>query len=603
MKQGSFVPVLENLWLYRDLCNVYCLVQENHALCFDLGTGAVLDHLADIGVDKVDQVLLTHCDRDQLIGWPKAQARGIPILAPSSPNGTPLTHQEIERYWRSTAPLSNSATFFNVLPIPPQGVSQSVGEGTLLQWRGSPVIAHHTPGHTPEHTTYLTYLKGKTVLFSGDLLWGPGRVWKGYQLDWDHWLAQGQELARQSLERVASLKPDLLCPSHGEVLLQEGVSALLSTAEKMAQLARYKSFTAFALEKHPHLKPPQHLPPQKTYPLKGGGELWQISDHLWAYSNCYFLLSHTGEVLVVDSQAPEKWEEILAIINARKISVLFITHAHSDHTERVKEAQERFHCEVWAQKEMASLLAHPLDYWHPFNNWEPFTPTRLLCDGEELFWQEYTFRAYFLPGQTYFHGGLETQVDGHRVFFTGDTFQPRDIWNGTGGWMGLNRGFPLYHAQSAEKILKRRPHWILPGHCHPFLFDKEDFRCRIEWGKTTANLLDSLSPSGNHFVDFNPHILSCRPYVVELKDNTPTEVHLINEAHLEGELFFNLQSPPFLTVEPSEGTLLLSSSGGPCQRFLLWKKGTLPERVPLAIDLWKEGSYWGTTFFLVQPSK
>ncbi len=45
-----FEKLSENLYLFRDLCNVYVVKDGSRALLVDFGTGNVLDHLAEIGI-------------------------------------------------------------------------------------------------------------------------------------------------------------------------------------------------------------------------------------------------------------------------------------------------------------------------------------------------------------------------------------------------------------------------------------------------------------------------------------------------------------------------------------------------------------------------
>jgi len=54
-----------DLHVWTDTCNTYVLRDGDAALLIDLGDGSVLDHLADIGVRRVEWVLFTHHHREQ----------------------------------------------------------------------------------------------------------------------------------------------------------------------------------------------------------------------------------------------------------------------------------------------------------------------------------------------------------------------------------------------------------------------------------------------------------------------------------------------------------------------------------------------------------
>src|SRR5829696_3469764 len=64
-----------NLYRYTDTCNAYVLVDGDAALLIDLGDGGVLDHLASIGVKRVEWVLFTHHHREQCQG--AARLKGL----------------------------------------------------------------------------------------------------------------------------------------------------------------------------------------------------------------------------------------------------------------------------------------------------------------------------------------------------------------------------------------------------------------------------------------------------------------------------------------------------------------------------------------------
>lgn len=72
----------ENLWEFQDTCNVYVLKSGAKCLLIDTGSGAVMQHLAAIGVDRVDWVLHTHHHRDQCWGTPIVQKAGAKIAVP-----------------------------------------------------------------------------------------------------------------------------------------------------------------------------------------------------------------------------------------------------------------------------------------------------------------------------------------------------------------------------------------------------------------------------------------------------------------------------------------------------------------------------------------
>jgi hypothetical protein len=107
--------------------------------------------------------------------------------------------------------------------------------------------------------------------------------------------------------------------------------------------------------------------------------------------------------------------------------------------------------------------------------------------------------------------------NGKKCFFTADNFFHQDMFSGSGGWMGLNRSWPLPYGESARKVLNARPDWVLAEHGGPFEFNAEDFRRRVEWGKVSAKAADAISPSGNHRKDWDPHRIHVEPLLQKVK--------------------------------------------------------------------------------------
>ena len=64
-----------HLYRWTDTCNVYVLKDGKSAILIDLGDGTVLSHLGEIGVTKVDWVLLTHHHREQCQGFPLSRSK------------------------------------------------------------------------------------------------------------------------------------------------------------------------------------------------------------------------------------------------------------------------------------------------------------------------------------------------------------------------------------------------------------------------------------------------------------------------------------------------------------------------------------------------
>jgi len=585
---AQFEPLLDNLFIYRDAANVYVIRSGQRAVLIDFAGGGVLDRLEAIGVRQVDGVYLTHRDRDQWFGFRKAAARRIPIHAPG---------QAVADYWRKFFPAPNGSIEYSIMTPDESAAIFDMRPGDRVRTAVGLIEAVATSGHTRDHLAYQIKLDGRKIVLSGDDIYARGKVWQGYQLDWDHWRGQGYEAAAAALLRLRDLRPDLLAPSHGEPQ-REGIEETLAiTAGRFWRAAELKNFDMYALTRAAGLA--ASTPLKRLERVRVGKLLAErLSPHLWMCGNNYFLLDDAGACFAIDNNLdPAAWPALLSRIGVRRVEKIWVTPLHVAHGLRLPELKARYSAALITVKPLADLLEHPRAYWHPFSNFDGVRPDLVLNNGEEFSWRGYQMRAYHAPGQTWFHGFLETVIDGHKAVFAGDTFQGAGLWdiaNGTGGWSGFNRGFPSYHASSARLMRQIAPQWVLAAHGRPFEFRPEEWDLRVRWAEQAARALEELSPSGCHQLDFNPHVISMYPLIgswsaegqrVELRITNPLDVPL--EAVWSGPARGILRVAPRATVS---APLLIHVPEPPPA-----------SRIPVMLDITLQGRYLGpAAFFLVE---
>jgi glyoxylase-like metal-dependent hydrolase (beta-lactamase superfamily II) len=492
----------------------YALVDGTAALLIDAPVGT--DGLKSLGVTTIDGVLLTHHHRDTCAAAGRLLAAGVKVRAPRA-SAEWLTPAGVRKYWEDALPLRNSRTAYLVVPTGLEGVDCSLVDGQELTWHGWTLRVVATPGHSRDHVAIAVRRgpAGHLVVFAGDALAAPGKLWAPYTTDWDHWTDAGLVPTAASLRKLAGLKPEVLLPAHGPALTRDTVAALTQTADATAEVGFLKSFERFSK---------QRLGNAPEYPFlareqagSAGQKPWsRVSEHLWVTGNTYVLASPGNAILVVDPWGKRSVDQVATLRTEQHLGpverVLF-SHAHYDHYDGIYDLPGREAYQVWSLDEVAKVLADPLYYRAPFVDARPVAFDHRFRDGETARWREYEMKFHHFPGQSYFTMAVETVIDGKRCLFTADNFFHIDLFSGTGGWMGLNRSWPGFYAASARKLLALRPDWVLAEHGGAFAFNAEDVRRRVAWGEAGAKAADALSPTGNHRHDWDPHRVHVEPIV------------------------------------------------------------------------------------------
>jgi glyoxylase-like metal-dependent hydrolase (beta-lactamase superfamily II) len=355
----------------------------------------------------------------------------------------------------------------------------------------------------------------------------------------------------------------LLLPAHGPPLKHDIDRSLQSTLDAVEELSFLKSFERYTKERLGNA--PQYRFLAKEQAQSNGSKPWsQVAEHLFLTGNTYVLASTDNASLMIDpwdQRSADQWAKLQGDRKLGPLEVVMFSHAHYDHYDGIYYLPDRNKLEVWMLDKAAIPVVDPFLLRAPFLDARPVKVDRLPKDGDVLTWREYRFRFHHFPGQSQFTMGVETVIDGKKCFFTADNFFHQDQFSGTGGWMGLNRSWPLPYAESAQKVLDAAPDWVLAEHGGPFEFNAEDFRRRVQWGKLSAVAADALCSSGNHRHDWNPHRVRIEPLIFKARAGAVVKGSLIAtnllektdklSAVLEGRGAFDDQTLE-LEVEPGQ---------------------------------------------------
>src|SRR5688572_22708387 len=246
-----FTRIADSLYLFRDTCNVYVLCSGREAVLVDFGSGDVLGHLAEIGMERVTDVLMTHHHRDQGQGLARAVQAGIRIWVPHTEQD--LFHS-VDAHWQARQIYNNynvRQDRFSLLESVP--VAGTLQDYETRQFGAYAVKVLPTPGHTTGSISLLVELNGKQMLFSGDLIYGLGRVVSLSATQWTYNGAEGVAAGLASLLDLQNRQIDLLLPSHGDPI-DDPKSAIALLIERSWELLqrRKQNPRLFELREKPY---------------------------------------------------------------------------------------------------------------------------------------------------------------------------------------------------------------------------------------------------------------------------------------------------------------------------------------------------------------
>ncbi|WP_375432537.1 ROK family protein [uncultured Friedmanniella sp.] len=472
------VEVAPGVYRVEDTCAVYLIVAEGPertAVAIDFGAGRALEELPGLGISRITDVLMTHHHRDQGQGLPLALAHGARIHVP--PVEVDL-FERVDQMWRSRT-LDNCYTVredrFSLLePVP---VTSTVPEYRRFDVGGVRLLVLPTPGHTVGSVSYLLERDGRRTAFTGDLVYGAGKVWSLAATQWSYTENEGPAMTVLSCWLLAEEAPEVLLPSHGRPI-PDAVAALELLAGRMQTYVDSRRPYPWDLRqwlRSPYVPLTEHL----------------LLNHT-SLAASYVLLSRSGEALVVDygydlttglpygtdRAARRPWLASLPALKAtygvRAVTVALPTHYHDDHVAGMPLLREVEGTEIWAPANVAPVLADPWREDLPCQWFEPIHADRVLPLGESFRWQEYTITVHDQPGHTRYAAAYSLEVDGVRVIFTGDQQDGlgvpgirRELLN----YQYRNRFSPEDFRTSAALYRRVAPGLMLSGHWAPRTVD------------------------------------------------------------------------------------------------------------------------------------
>jgi len=469
------LAVAPSVALFRDTCNVYVLRTGREGVLVDFGDGRVLDHLEELEIERVTDVLLTHHHRDQLGGLRRAVEAGIRVWAP--PFEAELIADADAHWLRRPIDIDYDLREdrFSLLESVP--VTGTVAEYRTVAYGAFEVYTLPTPGHTPGSVTYLVHIDGRKLAFTGDLLYGDGKVWSLAATQWSYSGVEGQEATIISCARLAAREPELALPSHGEPI-EDVQGALARVRARLGELIELRLGESSGVEDrlaNPFQSITPHLLRNRT-----------------TSANSYLLLSESGAALGIDfgydlatARRPLLWS-----VHGLRVEAVLVTHYHDDHVAGLNLLRDVEGTQVWAPEHVAPVLEDPKRYDLPCLWPDPIPVDRALTLETPFAWHEYELTAYPFPGHTLYAAALAFEVDGRRIVATGDQYSPLTL-----NYQYRNRFRRRDFVQTGELMRALRPDIIIGGHFFPHDVTDEYLDRLVADAAQVAQLHDELLPA------------------------------------------------------------------------------------------------------------
>jgi glyoxylase-like metal-dependent hydrolase (beta-lactamase superfamily II) len=600
--------ITEHVSIYRDVVNVGIVQMNGKALLIDSGEAAFLKELRALNIGSIDRVLYTHYHRDQCSGAPRLKKAGAKIDVPAS---EAQWFAGATQFWLEADSILNDRMNFRpeiMVLRESLETDRELQSGETLHWEGISIRVLATPGHTDGSLTYLVDVDGKTVAFSGDLIYGPGQIWNFYSLQkgfrgmaTDYWGFGGTvSKLLQSADVLLAQHPSLLIPSHGEVM-HDPKSAITSLKDQMNSfmvnyfnLAAWRIYARMGLASFKDgdtspapmspLFPP--LPPVRLPPWLHRIEAGGTSHYIVAEDKSIFLFDCGFAPVVGALDKLAKSGEISGI------DAIWISHYHDDHNTSVNTVRKKYGCKVYVQKEMQDILENPLAYCMPCLFTEGIHIDHALSEGEVVHWKGYKLTAYYFPGQTLYHDGLLVEHDGTRVFMTGDSFAN---W-GIDDYCSYNRNFVGKDGEIAGynrclKLLHQlNPDLLCAAHWGPVPVTREHLQKSMDLLHQRDEMLRHLIPWDDPNFGLDPYWISAYPYRQSILpgQRVTLEVRVYNHADSPREASAELRTPPGWQVE-SGGSARIS----PHAEGTIRLAAVAPERPPLRREVLGLAVYFG----------
>jgi glyoxylase-like metal-dependent hydrolase (beta-lactamase superfamily II) len=535
-------------------------------------------------IKNADMILFTDFRRDVIWAGEDLVDNGSYTIAPE---GEKLYFEGNDSAWTGFN-LSRfhdyycQTTKFGFLPLK---ADRYVKGGDIIEWQGVDIRVLDTPGYTRGAVSYIAEVDGKKFAFTGDLMYGEGRIFDLYsfqdsfqEIRGYHGYAARVGKLISSLQLIAQEKPDFIVPSRGPVIRDAG-AAIAKLIQTIRQLySNYMSISAYRW----------YYPARMT--ALGDNILGSSSNVDWMpyssvilkntppwyrhISNSNLVIAGDSSAFLIDCGSRDAFDEILKMRHSGRLKSLdgiFITHYHDDHTDLINDVVREFGCPVYVTKELKDILENPSSYHLPCLTTNPITNLTIMASGQQMAWKEFTLTFNYFPGQTIYHDAvLFKKSNGEAIFFVGDSFTP----SGIDDYCLLNRN--LLHPGTGYffclDILKNLPENVLLANQHVeplFAFSREQLDHMTDMLTERTRILKELIPFDDINYGVDEQWARIYPYG---QKTTPGEsfdysVKIFNHSAVAKTFFLEQDKAAGFKVEPEKASIVIGPHSEGEQKF------------------------------------
>lgn len=620
--QAEFRQVAPDLFVWSDTCNAYVVRDGDAALLIDLGDGTVLDHLAEIGVKKVEWLLLTGHHRELLQGIGRLNRSLTQVAAPKEEQALLETPNDFRKWHpRLGDKFTVHGSSYVRPPAIPVKVDRWLVADEVWEWHGRSIRCLSTPGHSPGGISFVIQRGDQSLFFTGGLIHDGAKMSNWFDTEWDYGFAKGIDALTASVDKLITLAPRSLFPSQGPVI-QDATKQLQTYRDKLiAFRADYiRGYPVNDLSKRP--PHPATQPTPVHYVVRVTPHLYMFGPEM-AGKNFAVLIADSGHALLLDCGLFPKLvlnriiDDMKQHLRLKQIDACWISHSHGDHFTLFPALQEHG-VKFWTMDTIADKCENPRAYDYPamigaYNaGFEKAKIDRILKAGDVIDWEGYKLHIDWMPGQTEFGNALWLELDGKKVVFTGDNLfgDPSDpAQNGHECVNARNSAIiEEGYLVAAEYLQKLQPDIIMGAHS-VLMTEPAAFIDRYHaWAQRIIGLYRDLLPDPDYAYLFDPYWVSAYPYRVDLsQDDTQTvQVTVRNHRNRPQSHRVVLKLPPGIEANPAvlDGNVSAKSRQTFPVKLTVKDRAALPEGVQIIpFDITLDGKRYGQLFDFVFQAK